>query len=63
MWNIMISVISMAGKKSKKKNADFILVTSELLATNKFDKMRLDTDENEHSIEMHLPYIANVLKR
>lgn len=62
MWNIMINVVSMAGKKLKK-NADFNLVTSELLATNKFDKMRLDTDENEHSIEMHLPYIAKVLKR
>ena len=57
--------MSLVWKKTwkKKKIPDFILVTSELLATNKFDKMSIDTDENEHSIEMHLPYIAKVLKR
>ena len=59
----MSNVISMKKTWKKKKNPDFILVTSELLATNKFDKMSIDTDENEHSIEMHLPYIAKVLKR
>ena len=60
----MSNVIIIKKKKKKKKNnPDFILVTSELLATNKFDKMSIDTDENEHSIEMHLPYIAKVLKR
>lgn len=37
-------------------------VTSELLATNQFDKMSIETDEDEHSIEMHLPYIAKVMK-
>ena len=59
----MSNVISMKKTWKKKKIPDFILVTSELLATNKFDKMSIDTDENEHSIEMHLPYIAKVLKR
>lgn len=37
-------------------------VNAELHATNKFDKMSLSTDEDEHSIEMHLPYIAKVME-
>jgi len=37
-------------------------VTDELLATGKFEKMSISTDEDEHSIEMHLPYIAKVMK-
>lgn len=30
--------------------------------TGQFEWMDLDTDENEHSIEMHLPYIAKVME-
>lgn len=37
-------------------------VTEELLATGKFDKMSISVDEDEHSIEMHLPYIAKVMQ-
>src|SRR5579862_8957336 len=36
---------------------------SELHATRKFDTMSLQTDEDEHSLEMHLPYIYKVLSR
>ncbi|KAH0536957.1 hypothetical protein FGG08_006222 [Glutinoglossum americanum] len=36
---------------------------SELHTTKKFDTMSLQTDENEHSLEMHLPYIYKVLSR
>jgi predicted class III extradiol MEMO1 family dioxygenase len=28
-----------------------------------FEMMDLRTDEEEHSIEMHLPYIAKVMER
>jgi AmmeMemoRadiSam system protein B len=36
-------------------------MTEELHSTGEFDVMSLDTDEAEHSIEMHLPYIAKVM--
>ncbi|KZF24183.1 DUF52 domain-containing protein [Xylona heveae TC161] len=35
----------------------------ELEATGKFDSMSQSTDEDEHSLEMHLPYIYKVLSR
>lgn len=33
-----------------------------LHATGEFDWMSQDTDEDEHSIEMHLPYVRKVFK-
>jgi AmmeMemoRadiSam system protein B len=33
-------------------------ITKELLATGEFETMTLEADEDEHSIEMHLPYLA-----
>lgn len=33
----------------------------ELAATGKFDTMTTEADENEHSLEMHLPYIYKML--
>lgn len=45
---------------------DFIyylyLVNSELEKTGQFSWMDMKTDEDEHSIEMHLPYIAKVME-
>lgn len=38
-------------------------INEELFATNAFEKMKMSTDEDEHSIEMHLPYIAKVMER
>lgn len=38
----------------------FITVNEELKATGKFDLMDLSVDEAEHSMEMHLPYLAKV---
>ncbi|XP_059592257.1 uncharacterized protein LOC100256144 isoform X1 [Vitis vinifera] len=35
-------------------------VVEELKATGKFELMDLDVDEAEHSMEMHLPYLAKV---
>lgn len=40
-----------------------ITVNNELLKTGKFEKMSRSVDEDEHSIEMHLPYIAQVMSR
>ncbi|KAI6137425.1 hypothetical protein F5141DRAFT_1208987 [Pisolithus sp. B1] len=37
-------------------------VSEELLKTGKFKTMNLSTDEDEHSIEMHLPYICHVFQ-
>ncbi|KAK3741285.1 hypothetical protein QZH41_012575, partial [Actinostola sp. cb2023] len=37
-------------------------VNDELLKTGDFDMMSKSTDENEHSIELHLPYIAKVME-
>ena len=39
------------------------LVNRELLETGKFELMDRKTDEEEHSIEMQLPYIAKVMER
>ncbi|XP_004207060.1 protein MEMO1 isoform X1 [Hydra vulgaris] len=38
------------------------LINNELLGTGKFDIMSKETDENEHSIEMQLPFIAKVME-
>lgn len=35
----------------------------ELAATGLFDEMSLAVDEREHSLEMHLPFIAHVMKK
>ncbi|XP_022914947.1 protein MEMO1 [Onthophagus taurus] len=37
-------------------------INAELEMTGQFEWMHMDTDENEHSIEMHLPYIAKVME-
>ena len=37
-------------------------ITKQLLDTGKFELMSIDADEDEHSIEMQLPYIAKVMK-
>ncbi len=37
-------------------------INAELDATKEFQWMDLQTDEDEHSIEMHLPYIAKVME-
>lgn len=34
----------------------------ELKKTGKFSEMDLDTDEDEHSIEMHLPYVRKIFE-
>jgi hypothetical protein len=36
---------------------------AELFKTGKFGKMKLSVDEDEHSLEMHLPYIYKMLSR
>ena len=38
-------------------------VYSDLHRTGQFDSMGVQTDEDEHSLEMHLPYIAKVMER
>ncbi len=38
-------------------------VNEELMQTGEFDLMDRRTDEEEHSIEMQLPYIAKMMQR
>lgn len=38
----------------------YIAVYEELKTTGKFEDMNIDVDEAEHSMEMHLPYLAKV---
>lgn len=40
----------------------FSPVNEELKATGKFELMDLRVDEAEHSMEMHLPYLAKVFQ-
>lgn len=37
-------------------------INAELEATKEFQWMDMKTDEDEHSIEMHLPYIAKIME-
>ncbi|KAK7473680.1 hypothetical protein BaRGS_00035077 [Batillaria attramentaria] len=37
-------------------------IYEKLYATGAFDTMSISTDEGEHSIEMHLPYVAKVME-
>lgn len=39
-----------------------VTVYGELFSTGMFEEMSIHTDEDEHSIEMHLPYIAKVME-
>jgi len=38
------------------------LAIAELRATGNFSDMDTQTDEDEHSIEMHLPYVRKVFE-
>ncbi|XP_077628912.1 protein MEMO1 isoform X4 [Crocuta crocuta] len=38
-------------------------IYGELWKTGMFERMSLQTDEDEHSIEMHLPYTAKAMER
>lgn len=38
-------------------------VYADLWKTGMFERMSLQTDEDEHSIEMHLPYTAKAMER
>ena len=40
-----------------------LTVYKELMATRHFDVMDLKTDEDERSIEMHLPNTAKIMER
>lgn len=40
----------------------FFSAIEELKKTGKFSEMGLDTDEDEHSIEMHLPYVRKIFE-
>ena len=37
-------------------------INEELMSTGEFEVMSLEADEDEHSIEMHLPYLARVMQ-
>ena len=38
-------------------------ITQQLFDTGKFQWMSQQTDEDEHSLEMHLPYIYKILSK
>jgi predicted class III extradiol MEMO1 family dioxygenase len=41
----------------------FFVVAQDLLKTGHFTQMSLQTDEDEHSIEMHLPYVFKIMEK
>lgn len=50
--------------KAVDAKLDFCVpVYAELWKTGLFDRMNIKTDEDEHSIEMHLPYTAKAMER
>jgi predicted class III extradiol MEMO1 family dioxygenase len=40
----------------------YATVYTDLEATGQFEWMNTSMDEDEHSIEMHLPYIAKIME-
>lgn len=40
-----------------------ITVYAELESSGPFEKMNISVDEDEHSIEMHLPFVAKVMEQ
>ena len=40
-----------------------VSVYDELYATELFETMSLQKDEDEHSLEMHLPYVAKLMQK
>jgi predicted class III extradiol MEMO1 family dioxygenase len=40
----------------------FLKAVEELKETKEFESMNLQEDEDEHSIEMHLPYIRKIFE-
>ena len=46
-----------------ERNAYIVAVYEELYRTNEFQTMSPTTDEDEHSIELHLPYVAKAMER
>ena len=38
-------------------------ITQELMGTGQFEVMTIEADEDEHSLEMQLPYIAKVMEQ
>jgi hypothetical protein len=46
-----------SGRGGGRSRADGLVAIEKLRKTGKFDVMDLETDSDEHSLEMHLPYI------
>jgi len=61
IWRLTRKVVLVL---SKRGNCYMIfIVYKELQSTGRFDMMDLKADEEEHSIEMHLPYTAKMMER
>ena len=50
-------------KERKRFACHLFTVNADLFSSGYFEKMELGTDEDEHSIEMQLPYVAKVMER
>jgi hypothetical protein len=55
-----VSLISFYGHMDHAKIPARIQANSELQKTGNFDLMSLSTDQDEHSIELHLPYVRKI---
>ena len=61
IWRLISKVVLVL---STEENCYTVfIVYKELRSTGHFDMMDLKTDEEEHSIEMHLPYTAKMMER
>lgn len=63
LFALVVVFKNKAKKKVVKTDLWFISVYGELWKTGMFERMSLQTDEDEHSIEMHLPYTAKAMER
>lgn len=57
---MLVLLCYLLNKNNSHIGFSYLLVIEELKATGKFEMMDHQVDEAEHSMEMHLPYLARV---
>lgn len=61
-WATYPSIRRVCGDLRPRVPCSLVSAVKELRATGEFQEMDIQTDEDEHSIEMHLPYVRKVFE-
>lgn len=60
-WKVRSRTLSVDINEGLTKHGGFEAI-AQLKATGEFSEMDLNTDQDEHSIEMHLPYVRKIFE-